>query len=214
MNAINPSRLKPAPGKKAAGADKRNVRLSMEPDTEVPDINAELAAAGEALQQAEAGHIEAGDAEAAGTGKPAAKGQPERGTPQARTEQPGAEQGGKTQATQNGPTQNGPTQNGSAQNGSAQNGPARHRAGAAASVVPPQLAATEVLLSVEVGSHLLPLRDLLDVEAGQLFTLDRMTNEPVTVLVNGRPFATGEIVAIGDHFGVRLLDILSGESAC
>lgn len=79
-------------------------------------------------------------------------------------------------------------------------------------MMPAQLAGIEVVLSVEVGSHRLPLRDLLSVEAGQLFPLDRLTSEPVTVLVNGRPFAAGEIVSIGDRFGVRLLDILSGEA--
>jgi flagellar motor switch/type III secretory pathway protein FliN len=31
----------------------------------------------------------------------------------------------------------------------------------------------------------------------------------VTVLVNGKPFARGEIVAIGERFGVRLLEIIS-----
>jgi flagellar motor switch/type III secretory pathway protein FliN len=35
-----------------------------------------------------------------------------------------------------------------------------------------------------------------------------MTNEPVTVLVNGRAFAHGEIVSVDDRFGVRLVAIL------
>ncbi|MCG2841957.1 FliM/FliN family flagellar motor switch protein [Sandaracinobacter sp. RS1-74] len=78
------------------------------------------------------------------------------------------------------------------------------------SPVPPQLAAIEVALSVEVGSRMIPLRELLSVEPGQLFALDRMTSEPVTILVNGRPFARGEVVAIGERFGVRLLDLLPG----
>ncbi len=81
---------------------------------------------------------------------------------------------------------------------------------AAAPQVPPQLAAIEVTLSVEVGNRLVPLRELLAVEPGQLFALDRMTNEPVTILVNGRPFAQGEVVAMGERFGVRLLEILPG----
>lgn len=88
---------------------------------------------------------------------------------------------------------------------------AEHPASEAAALqVPPQLAAIEVTLSVEVGSRLVPLRELLSVEPGQLFALDRMTNEPVTILVNGRPFAQGEVVAMGERFGVRLIDILPG----
>ncbi len=77
--------------------------------------------------------------------------------------------------------------------------------------MPAQLAGIEVTLSVEIGSHRLPLKDLLSVDPGQLFPLDRMTSEPVAILVNGRPFARGEVVAIGDRFGVRLLDILGAD---
>ena len=76
--------------------------------------------------------------------------------------------------------------------------------------VPAQLASIEVTLSVEVGNRMVPLRDLLTVEPGQLFALDRMTHEPVTILVNGKPFANGEVVAMGERFGVRLLNILPG----
>ena len=78
--------------------------------------------------------------------------------------------------------------------------------------VPAQLAGIEVTLTVEIGSHRLPLRDLLSVDPGQLFTLDRMTSDPVSILVNGKPFAQGEVVAIGDRFGVRLVDILAPEA--
>jgi flagellar motor switch protein FliN len=73
--------------------------------------------------------------------------------------------------------------------------------------VPPGLAALELTLTVEVGQLRIPLRQLMAVEPGQLLALDRLTSEPVAVLVNGRLFAHGEIVAIRDRFGVRLTDI-------
>lgn len=76
--------------------------------------------------------------------------------------------------------------------------------------VPPHFASIEVTLSVEIGSRMIPLRELMSVEPGQLFALDRMTNEPVTILVNGKPFAQGEVVAMGERFGVRLIDLLPG----
>lgn len=77
-----------------------------------------------------------------------------------------------------------------------------------ASDLPPHLAGIEVVLSVEVGQTRLPLAELLEVQPGQLFDLDRLVSEPVSILVNGRPFATGEILALGDRFGVRLLDLV------
>lgn len=73
--------------------------------------------------------------------------------------------------------------------------------------VPAGLASLELTLTVEVGQMRIPLRDLMSVEPGQLLTLDRMTAEPVAVLVNGKLFAHGEIVAIGERFGVRLTQI-------
>lgn len=74
----------------------------------------------------------------------------------------------------------------------------------------PQFADIELALTVEVGSLNIPLKELMAVEPGQLLALDRMTSEPVNVLVNGKPFARGEIVAVGDRYGVRLLEIVSG----
>lgn len=73
----------------------------------------------------------------------------------------------------------------------------------------PQFGDIELSLTVEVGSLNIALKDLVSVEPGQLLALDRLTTEPVTVLVNGKPFARGEIVAVGDRYGVRLLEILS-----
>lgn len=73
----------------------------------------------------------------------------------------------------------------------------------------PQFAAIELSLTVEVGRLNIPLKDLVSVEPGQLLALDRMTSEPVSVLVNGKPFARGEIVAVGDRYGVRLLEIVA-----
>ena len=79
--------------------------------------------------------------------------------------------------------------------------------------IPPGLAGLELTLTVEVGQLRIPLRQLMAVEPGQLLALDRLACEPVSVLVNGRPFARGEIVAIGDRFGVRLTDIVDAPAA-
>lgn len=77
----------------------------------------------------------------------------------------------------------------------------------------PQFAGIELSLTVEVGSLNIPLKDLVSVEPGQLLALDRLTNEPVSVLVNGKPFARGEIVAVGERYGVRLLEIVAPAGA-
>lgn len=88
--------------------------------------------------------------------------------------------------------------------------PSRGKRAARADAVPPHLSGIEVRLSVEVGGLRLSLKDLMEVEPGQLFALDKMTAEPVSVLVNGKVFARGEIVAVGERFGVRLTEISGG----
>ncbi len=67
-----------------------------------------------------------------------------------------------------------------------------------------------VRLSVEVGAVRLPLRDVLALQPGAVHTLDRRVDAPVDVLINDRLIARGEIVTIGDRFGVKLIEIVAG----
>jgi flagellar motor switch protein FliN/FliY len=67
-----------------------------------------------------------------------------------------------------------------------------------------------VRLSVEVGAVRLPLRDVLALQPGAVHTLDRRVDAPVDVLINDRLIARGEIVTIGDRFGVKLTEIVAG----
>jgi flagellar motor switch protein FliN/FliY len=70
-----------------------------------------------------------------------------------------------------------------------------------------------VRLAVEVGSIRLPLRDLLALAAGDVHVLDRRVDAPVDVLINDRLVARGEIVSVGEQFGVKLVEILPGAAA-
>jgi flagellar motor switch protein FliN/FliY len=70
-----------------------------------------------------------------------------------------------------------------------------------------------VRLSVEVGAVRLPLRDVLGLQPGSVHTLDRKVDQPVDVLINDRLIARGEIVAVGDRFGVKLTEIMPGSVA-
>lgn len=77
--------------------------------------------------------------------------------------------------------------------------------------VPMRLAGIEVTLTVQLGRRQVALRDLLSSAPGQLFALDQLTDEPVDILVNGQLFARGEVVSIGDQFGVRLVALVDPE---
>ncbi|WP_448580050.1 FliM/FliN family flagellar motor switch protein [Thermaurantiacus sp.] len=77
--------------------------------------------------------------------------------------------------------------------------------------VPPALARIDVTVTVEVGRRRMALAEILASRSGEVIALDRLTDEPVDVLVNGKLFARGEIVAVGDSFGVRLVALAGSE---
>ncbi len=71
----------------------------------------------------------------------------------------------------------------------------------------------DIPLSVEVvvGSTVIQIRDLLNMGPGSVFELDRETTEPVDIKVNGKLIAKGELVVVGEKFGVRITEIYTEE---
>ena len=69
----------------------------------------------------------------------------------------------------------------------------------------------DVMLSVEVGNTELKIRDLLRLNEGAVIELDRLAGDPLDILVNGTMIAKGEIVMVGERFGVRFTEIVDPE---
>ena len=61
-----------------------------------------------------------------------------------------------------------------------------------------------VELTVEIGRTTMTIRETLEIGPGSIIALNRMTGEPVDLLVNGQPIARGEVVAIDEEFGLRI----------
>lgn len=68
-----------------------------------------------------------------------------------------------------------------------------------------------VKMTVEVGRAELTIRDLLRLNEGSVIELDRMAGDPLDVLVNGTLIAKGEVVMVGDRFGIRFGQIIDPE---
>ncbi len=62
---------------------------------------------------------------------------------------------------------------------------------------------------VELGRARMTLKQVLELGVGSLIELDKLTGEPVDILVNGRLIARGEVVVIDESFGVRITEIVS-----
>ena len=65
----------------------------------------------------------------------------------------------------------------------------------------------EVKLTVEVGSTDLKIRDLLRLNEGSVVELERLAGDPLDILVNGVSIAKGEVVMVGERFGVRFTEV-------
>jgi flagellar motor switch protein FliN/FliY len=68
-------------------------------------------------------------------------------------------------------------------------------------------------LTVEVGRTRMTLGQALALGPGSVITLDRLADQPVDLLVNGKPVARGEVVVIDDVFGLRVTHICPAGAA-
>lgn len=68
----------------------------------------------------------------------------------------------------------------------------------------------EVSLEVVVvlGRTVRKVGEILQMKPGSVLELDRMAGEAVELVINNQPIAKGEVVVMGEHFGVRITEIL------
>lgn len=63
-------------------------------------------------------------------------------------------------------------------------------------------------VSVVVGSCTMSIGEILKLGSGSVVELDRDVTQPVELFVNDRPIARGEIVAVGEAFGLRITELV------
>ena len=68
-------------------------------------------------------------------------------------------------------------------------------------------------VSIELGRTSMMVQELLRLGRGSVIQLDRLAGEPIDIFVGERRFAEGEVVVLGEHFGVRITRILATPSA-
>lgn len=64
-------------------------------------------------------------------------------------------------------------------------------------------------VSVILGRTRRSISEVLSFNTGTLVELDKMVDEPVEILVNGKLVALGEVVVVEENFGVKVTDIIS-----
>jgi len=65
----------------------------------------------------------------------------------------------------------------------------------------------ELNVSLRFGQRQLPLREVLELASGSVIELDRMVDEPVELLLDGKLIARGEAVIVDGNYGLRVTEI-------
>ena len=68
-------------------------------------------------------------------------------------------------------------------------------------------------ISIELGRTTMTVQELLRLGRGSVVQLERLAGEPIDIYVGDRRFAEGEVVVLGEHFGVRITRIIQTGNA-
>ena len=63
-------------------------------------------------------------------------------------------------------------------------------------------------VAIELGRTSMSVQEILSLGRGSVVQLDRLAGEPIDVFVGDRRFAEGEVVIVGEQFGVRITRII------
>jgi flagellar motor switch protein FliN/FliY len=68
-------------------------------------------------------------------------------------------------------------------------------------------------ITVRVGRALLALAEIHALGEGDVISLDRFAGEPCDISVGGERFAEGEVIQVGDRFGVKITNLVGARAA-
>jgi flagellar motor switch protein FliN len=67
----------------------------------------------------------------------------------------------------------------------------------------------ELPISIELGRTVMLIRDIIKLVPGSVVELDKLSGEPVDIMVNNRLFARGEVVVVDENFAVRVTELVT-----
>ncbi len=66
----------------------------------------------------------------------------------------------------------------------------------------------KVKVAVQLGSCLLPMREVLELAPGSVVQLLQHASDPVGLYVNDKLVAYGEVVVVEDNFGIKITELV------
>ena len=67
-------------------------------------------------------------------------------------------------------------------------------------------------VAIELGRTSMTVQEILRLGRGSVIQLDRLAGEPIDIYVGDRRFAEGEVVVLGENFGVRITRVLANQA--
>ena len=71
----------------------------------------------------------------------------------------------------------------------------------------------KVKVTVQLGSSMLSMREVLALTAGSVIQLQHKASEPVGLYVNDKLVAYGEVVVVEENFGIKIVELIGPASA-
>lgn len=71
-----------------------------------------------------------------------------------------------------------------------------------------------VNVRAELGRTRMPIKELLAVTQGTVIGFEELAGEPLSIYANNVLIAKGEVVVIGDKFGIRVTDVIANDKPC
>ena len=66
----------------------------------------------------------------------------------------------------------------------------------------------KVKVTVQLGSCMLPMREVLELSPGTVVQLNQHASDPVRLYANDKLIAYGEVVVVEDSFGIKITELV------
>lgn len=71
----------------------------------------------------------------------------------------------------------------------------------------------KVKVTVQLGSCMLPMREILALAPGAVIQLQHRASDPVGLYVNDKLVAYGEVVVVEENFGIKITELVGSASS-
>ena len=68
-------------------------------------------------------------------------------------------------------------------------------------------------VSIELGRINLNVKEVLDLKEGSILETEKLSGNPMEILVNNQLFGRGEVVVVGDNLAIRITELFRVEEA-